>query len=93
MRRLYFLTKEKESAETISHDLHDAGVADWNYKVVSRHKTGIYKQHVHSADMIQTSKFLISAERGALIGIGVVCYSPSYCHCYLFNMAFCLLVL
>jgi len=71
MRRLYFLTKEKESAETISHDLHDAGVADWNYKVVSRHKKGIYKQHVHSADMIQTSKFLISAERGALIGIGV----------------------
>ncbi len=69
MKRLYFLTQQIESADSISNDLHDAGITDWNFHVLSKHEKGLYKRHIHLANLLQKTDFIHSAERGVLKGI------------------------
>ena len=63
MKRLYYLTESMESTEQISDDLHKAGVTDWNFHVVSKHhEAGLYRRHIHSANIIHKSDIVHSAE-------------------------------
>ena len=69
MKRLYYLTKNVESAETISHHIHDAGITDWNFHVLSKNQSGLYKRHIHSANMIQKTDVVHRIEKGLLRGL------------------------
>lgn len=76
MKRLYYLTKSMESTEQISDDLHKAGVTDWNFHVVSKQReAGLYRRHIHSANLLHKSDIVHSAERGVVIGFvaGLIC--------------------
>lgn len=69
MKRLYYLTQSMESTESISDDLHQAGVTDWNFHVISKqHEAGLYRRHIHSANLFHKSDIIHSAERGVIIG-------------------------
>jgi len=69
MKRLYYLTESMESTESISDDLHNAGVTDWNFHVVSKHhEAGLYRRHIHSANLLHKSDIVHCAERGVVVG-------------------------
>lgn len=68
MKRLYFITDSLDSAETISDDVHEIGISDWNFHVMSRNEAGLYKRHIHSSTIYQDNNVLRQAERGGLLG-------------------------
>lgn len=68
MKRLYYLTPGLDSAEQISIDLHDEGIADWNFHLHCKNEAGIYKHQVHSSNYIQKLDVIRFWERGAMIG-------------------------
>jgi hypothetical protein len=58
-----------DSTESISKDLHEAGITDWNFHVMSKdHESGLYRRHIHSANVIHKSDVIHSAERGLFFG-------------------------
>ncbi len=69
MKRLYYLTDNLESTDKISHDLHDHGITDWNFHVVSKDEKGLYKCHLHSANAIQKTDWIHRGEQGLLKGL------------------------
>jgi hypothetical protein len=71
MKRLYYLTESIDSAEEISNDLHQAGITDWNFHVLSKDEAGLYKRHLHSANYLQKLDIVRNGERGAMIGFAV----------------------
>ena len=71
MKRLYYLTKDLESVETISNDIHQSGITDWNFHVLSKDENGLYKRHIHSANMLQKTDVIKNIELGLLRGLGV----------------------
>jgi len=73
MRRMYYLTDSIESTEHISNDLHQEGITDWNFHVLSKDEAGLYKRHIHSANYFQKLDIIRNAERGAMLGfVGAV---------------------
>ncbi|CAI8736424.1 hypothetical protein [Methylocaldum szegediense] len=71
MKRLYYLTGNLDSTEQISNDMHQAGITDWHFHVVSKDEAGLYRRNIHAANLIQKHDVIRSGERGAMIG-GVV---------------------
>ncbi|MBV1907771.1 MAG: hypothetical protein KUG78_00525 [Kangiellaceae bacterium] len=71
MKRLYYLTEELNSADSISKNIHEAGISDWNFLVVSKDESGLYKRHIHSANMIQKTGIVHFSEQGVLKGLAV----------------------
>ncbi|MGX5174351.1 hypothetical protein ACUR5C_10060 [Aliikangiella sp. IMCC44653] len=72
MKRLYYLTDNIDSTQSISEDLHKAGITDWNFHVISKqNESGLYRRHIHSANIIHKSDLIHSAERGAIFGLMV----------------------
>lgn len=69
MKRLYYLTRNIESTESISKDLHAAGITDWNFHVLSKNEAGLYRRQIHSANTFHKSDLIHGAERGAIYGL------------------------
>lgn len=74
MIRLFYLADSLEIAADASQKLHEAGVSDWNFHVLSTDEAGLYQRHLHGATTWQKRDILRSGERGAMLGlcIGVV---------------------
>jgi hypothetical protein len=70
MKRLYYITRSLDSTESISRDLHEEGISDWNFHVLSKDEAGLYKRHIHSANYLHKLDLIRSAEVGGLIGLG-----------------------
>jgi hypothetical protein len=69
MKRLYYLSKNLDAIDDISQTLHDAGISDWNFHVLSKDKAGLTTHRLHSTNPFHERDILRAAERGALIGI------------------------
>jgi len=70
MRRLYYLTKSINCAEEISNSLHQQGVTDWNFHIISKNKQDIEQHHLHKASyFFHERDGYRMAERGAIIGV------------------------
>jgi hypothetical protein len=70
MKRLYYLTDSLQCAEGISTQMHQQGVSDWNFHIMSRNHSGVKKHSLHSSNWFFHDRDVIrSAERGALIGL------------------------
>jgi hypothetical protein len=70
MRRLYYLTRSMDYAETISNEIHDKGITDWNFHIMSRDKKGLTKHHLHSTNTLIHERDVIRiGERGAIVGV------------------------
>lgn len=68
MKRLYYLTRNIDALERISERLHEAGITDWNFHVLSKDKAGLTTHHIHSTTPLHERDIIRGGERGALIG-------------------------
>lgn len=71
MKRLYYLSKNIDYVKAISDDLHQSGISDWNFHVVSRDDAGLYTHHLHGSGPLQRTDFIHWALRGSLFGLAV----------------------
>ena len=71
MKRLYYITPQINSAEQIAKDMHNEGVKDWNFHVLSKDRDGLYRHHIHSANPLQEFDIIHSALRGGIFGLTV----------------------
>lgn len=68
MKRLFYLVDQLDSLEEISEDLHEHGVSDWRFHVLSKNEAGLYTRHVHGASILDRTDLARWAERGAIAG-------------------------
>ena len=71
MKCLYYLTSTLDSAHHISDDLHEAGVDDWFFHVVSKDESGLKREHIHSGNYLEKLDILRDGILGAMIGFVV----------------------
>lgn len=71
MRRLYYLTKNINIAESVSDRLHEEGVTDWHFHVLGKDKANVIRHHLHGATPLQELDIIRSGERGVLLGLCV----------------------
>jgi hypothetical protein len=71
MKRMYYLTGNLDSTEQISTDIHRAGITDWHFHVISRDEAGLYRRHIHGANLLLKHDIIRMGERGAMIGFAV----------------------
>lgn len=74
MRRIYYLLDDINEADRISDTLHENGIADWQFHVMAKDEEGLYRHHLHRANILQKRDVVHSGERGALIGGAVGLY-------------------
>jgi len=68
MKRLFYLVSAIDSVEEISEDLHEHGVTDWRFHILSKNEAGLYERHLHSASIFDRTDLVRFVERGAIIG-------------------------
>lgn len=78
MKRLYYLTDNLDSTEAISNDIHQAGITDWNFHVISKDEAGLYRRHIHGANLFHKQDVVCHAEFGALIGVVLAFFATLY---------------
>lgn len=71
MKRLYYLSKNIDYVKAISDELHQGGITDWNFHVVSRDDAGLYTHHLHGSGPLQRTDFIHWALRGTLFGLSL----------------------
>ena len=74
MKCLYYLTPTLVSAHHISDDLHEAGIDDWFFHILSKDEAGLKKEKLHSSNYLETLDLIRDGVIGANIGfiIGVL---------------------
>ncbi len=68
MKRVYYVTSHIDSADQIASDMHNEGITDWNFHVVSKDQDGLHSHHINSAHYWQQFDLVHTALRGTLIG-------------------------
>jgi len=73
MKCMYYLAPSLLSTHQISDDLKDLGIADWFVHVISKDEAGLKKEHLHSANWLETHDLLrdgfIGANLGFIVGV------------------------
>lgn len=68
MKRLYYLVPSIDSVQEISDDLHQQGVTDWRFHIISKDEAGLYTRRLHSAGIMDRTDLVRFLDRGAIIG-------------------------
>ncbi|TDT44534.1 hypothetical protein DES49_0644 [Halospina denitrificans] len=68
MKRLFYLVDQMDSVESISEDLHNEGITDWRFHVLSRDEAGLFTRKLHSASIFDRTDLARYTERGAIAG-------------------------
>ena len=68
MKCMYYLAPSLFSTHQISDDLIDLGIADWFVHVISKDEAGLKKEHLHSANWLETHDLLRDGFIGANLG-------------------------
>ncbi len=68
MKCLYYLTPTLVSTHNISDDLHEAGINDWFFHIISKDGAGLKKEHLHSSNYLETLDLIRDGVIGANIG-------------------------
>ena len=71
MKRLYYLADSLDTADDVARALHNEGISDWNFHVLSKDEAGLYKHHLHAATPLHQRDLIRTGERGALLGFCV----------------------
>jgi hypothetical protein len=69
VRRLYYIADDLPTTRALSEALHEAGITDWNFHVVARDESGLYRHHIHSATPLQRRDIVHTGERWGMIGL------------------------
>ncbi|MEX0605527.1 MAG: hypothetical protein WD623_08220 [Marinobacter sp.] len=68
MKRLFYLVDSIDSVQDISDDLHEKGITNWRFHIISKDEAGLYTHHLHGASVLDRTDLVRFVERGALIG-------------------------
>ena len=68
MKRLFYLVDQMDSVEAISEDLHQEGITDWRFHILSRDDAGLFTRRLHSATIFDRTDLARYTERGAIAG-------------------------
>jgi hypothetical protein len=68
MKRLFYLVDRMDSVEAISEDLHQEGITDWRFHILSRDDAGLFTRSLHSATIFDRTDLARYTERGAIAG-------------------------
>ena len=68
MRRIHFLAEDIHKVEQVSDLLHQQGVDDWHFHVVSNDPNHLSKHHIQAANFFQKTELI----NGFLIGMGLM---------------------
>lgn len=71
MKRLYYLADNLDTADDVAKALHNEGISDWNFHVLSKDDAGLYRHHLHAATPLHQRDLIRTGERGALLGFAV----------------------
>ncbi len=81
MKCLYYLAPTLPTTHDISEHLHGVGVKDFYLHVVAKDEHGLKRQHIHSANYLETLDVIRDGYIGAaigfmagLVGIGLLAY-------------------
>ena len=88
MKRLYYLSPSIDSAELVSKDLHEQGITDWHFHIISKDEEGLCSHLLHSANTFHRTDFIRFVERGLISGglIGLFFAIPlAYIEGFTFN--------
>lgn len=69
MKRLYFIVDDIKHTEQISNDIHKAGISDWHFHVLSKDDSGLYRRHIHTANIYHRNDLLHSGQQGLIFGV------------------------
>lgn len=68
MKRLFYLVDQMDSVASISEDLHNEGITDWRFHVLSKDEAGLFTRKLHSASILDRTDLARYTERGAIAG-------------------------
>lgn len=68
MKRLFYLVDSIDSVQSISDDLHERGITNWRFHIVSKDEAGLYTHRLHSASVLDRTDLPRFVERGMIIG-------------------------
>ena len=71
MKRLFYLVDQIDSVEEISEDLHNHGITDWRFHILSKDAAGMFTRQLHGASILDKTDIVRWVERGALLGGGI----------------------
>lgn len=78
MKCLYYLTSTLDSTRTINDDLHQAGINDWFIHVLSKDKSGLKKEKIHSSNYLEQLDILRYGIIGGIAGFVVGLIAAGY---------------
>lgn len=67
-QRLFYIADNLDVADRVRDIVSRKGLKKWNFHVLSKDDAGVFKHHLHSANVLQTRDLWRQGERGALIG-------------------------
>lgn len=75
MKRLFYTTDDLNEAKTISDEIHELGIDDHHFYVVSRDQDGITKNHLHGAKTVDQAHVLDTKTRSHYFGIAAMVFA------------------
>ncbi len=66
---MYYLASTLSSTQTVSDDLHEAGIKDFYLHVVTRDESGLKQQHIHSSNYLETLDLVRNGFVGGALGL------------------------
>lgn len=69
MKRLFYTTDNLNEAKTISDEIHDIGIDDHHFYVVSRDEQGLNQNHLHGAKTVDQAHVLDTKTRANYFGV------------------------
>ncbi|MBQ4812807.1 hypothetical protein J8M20_15720 [Pseudoalteromonas luteoviolacea] len=70
MKRLFYSTDSLDDAEKISDEVHELGIDDHHFYVLSRDEDGIKTHHLHGSTQIEKTQILSARKRAILLAGG-----------------------
>lgn len=67
MKRLFYSTDSLDDAEMISDEVHQLGIDDHHFYVLSRDESGIKTHHLHGSTQIEKTQILSARKRAFLL--------------------------
>lgn len=67
MKRLFYVTNHLDDAEEISDQVHQAGIDDHHFYVISRDNKGLKQHHLHGSSNLKKTRIIAATDRAGLL--------------------------
>ena len=100
MKRLFYITNDLDDAKLISDEVHNKGIDDYHFFVLSRDEQGIQTHHLHGSPRLEKTKILAASRRVVLLTalvlftaiVGFAIFTDLFAHFHLLPIILILLL-